>query len=181
VNNQLYLVVRSSLPSGSLLPLLRQSIAEQDPDQPIYAIRTLEEAFSDASFRERASGVVLLAFAGVGLALAAVGVYGVMAFSIASRRRELAIRTSLGADRGIILRAVLWQGSRMVAIGLTIGLIAATASGRLLRSLLFGVGAIDPMTFGLVILVVAAAAAPACIIPARRAIQIDPGLALRAE
>jgi len=125
--------------------------------------------------------ILLGLFAGLALALSAVGLYGVMAFTVSERQGEIAVRMALGADRGTVLRLVLGQGLLPVAFGMAAGLAAAAALTRLMTGLLYEVNALDPVTYIGVALVLSFVAASACFIPARRATLIDPLAALRAE
>jgi ABC-type antimicrobial peptide transport system permease subunit len=120
-------------------------------------------------------------FAGVALALSAIGIYGVLAFSVASRTGELGVRMSVGADRRDILKLVLRDGARLTAIGLAIGLAGSLALSQLMKAQLFGVGVVDPITLVSVIVVLAATALLACYLPARRAARVDPIEALRQD
>ena len=121
------------------------------------------------------------AFGLIALTLAVVGVYGVMAFSIARRRREMGIRLALGADTGRIVRLVVGEGMTLVGIGLGIGLVAAMLGARALESFLYGAGAYDPVTFAVVPALLVAVALAACLVPARRAVAVDPTVTLRSE
>jgi putative ABC transport system permease protein len=129
----------------------------------------------------RFNTILLSAFAGLALLLAAVGIFGVISYSVAQRTQELGIRRALGADSWSVMRLVLTQGLGLAGIGLAIGLAGAFAVTRLLESLLFGVTATDPMTFGVVVVVLALVAGLASYLPARRATRVDPMVALRYE
>jgi len=152
-----------------------------DPEQPIYDARTLE-AVVDRSLAQRWLQTALLAaFAAIALLLASIGVYGVIAYGVGQRRREFGIRLSLGARRGEIVALVVRRGLVLFAGGAAIGLTAAAVTGRALASLLFSVTSFDLPSFGFATLLLFAVALAACGLPARRAAQVDPSLALRAE
>jgi putative ABC transport system permease protein len=129
----------------------------------------------------RAVMLYLCIFAGVGLLLAAIGLYGVLAYSVARRTREIGIRMALGAQIADVIRLILNQGLVLVAVGGVIGMAVALATGRILRAYLFGVSSADPVTFGAVALLLGAVALLACWLPARRATRINPTEALRCE
>jgi putative ABC transport system permease protein len=156
-------------------------LAQLDPNLPIYETRTMDSVFAAALAQPRFSTTVLGLFAAVALVLAAVGVYGVLAYSISRRTQEMAIRVALGAQRPDILRLVLGQGMKMAGIGAAIGLAGAFAVTRLLESQLYGVSTLDPLPFIATPLVLLAAAMLACYLPARRASRVDPIHALRYE
>jgi putative ABC transport system permease protein len=141
----------------------------------------MEEVLSDSIARQRFSMLLLAVFAGVALALAAVGLYGVMSYTVAQRTREIGLRMALGAQRGDVLRLVVGQGLRLVFVGVGIGLAAALALTRLMSSLLYGVSATDPLTLAVISLLLVSVAALASYIPARRATKVDPLVALRYE
>ncbi len=125
--------------------------------------------------------LLLTLFAVVAMALAAIGIFGVMSYAVAQQTREIGIRMALGADRDSVIRMVLRQASTVIGIGLVVGLAAAAATGRALAGLLFNLTPTDPMTLGIVAVILAAVALLACYLPARRATRIDPIQALRAE
>ena len=157
------------------------AVWQVDADQPIGNVTTLEEAASGSVAFTRLYLVLFGAFAVLTLCLATLGIYGTVAYSVAQRTREIGIRLALGAQRENVLRLVLGQGARMVVLGLIIGLLAAAGLGRLLTSLLYGVKATDPLTLAAVVVVLGAAALLASYLPARRAMRVDPLVALREE
>lgn len=174
-----YFVVASPLPTVALATSIREAVLRVDPEQPVFDLRTLDERIA-LSLRGRQAPMLLLTlFAGVALALSAIGIYGVMAWSVAQRTGELGVRMAIGARRGDVVRMVLGQGGRIAGIGLVAGLIGALALGGFLGSQLFGVSRFDPLTFVAVIAVLGAIALFACWLPARRAAKIDPMTALR--
>lgn len=165
----------------AMAPVVRREIAAIDPDQPISQVSTLVSRMGDSLATQRLVLWLFGVFAALALALAVIGIYSVMALSVAHRTREMGIRMALGADRKTILDLVLRQGMMLVAIGLGLGLVLAVSSSQLMNSLLYGVGALDPVVLIVVALILAGTAALACLIPARRATRVDPVEALRAE
>jgi ABC-type antimicrobial peptide transport system permease subunit len=159
---------------------LRRVIADRNGDVPV-RVSTMDETLQIANAGSRFQTFLLLVFAGIALSLALAGVYGVMAYAVSQRVPELGVRIALGATAGDIRSLVLGDGARLAAIGLVVGLALALLSGRLLQGLLFGVTPRDPLILGLVTLTVAAATLAACYVPVRRAIRVDPMVALRAE
>jgi len=141
----------------------------------------MEKVIADTVARQNFNMLLLSIFAGVALVLAAIGIYGLMSYSVEQRTQEMGIRMALGANRGNMLRLVLTQGMKLTVSGLVLGLALAYGLTRLLASLLFGVTASDPVTFGLVAGVLAVVALVAAYVPARRATAIDPAIALRYE
>ncbi|HEV2492031.1 MAG TPA: ABC transporter permease [Terriglobia bacterium] len=173
-------VMRASAPPASVLPAVRKIVRELDPDE-VPRLHTFEQVFS-ASLETRRFNLMLIGvFAGAALLLAAVGIYGVMAYWVARRRREIGVRMALGAVPGDVLRLVLSHSSWTIAAGLVLGLAGSLALTRTMKSLLFDVSAADPVTFAGVALLLAGVALLACYIPARRAMKVDPMVALRYE
>ncbi|MFN2508452.1 MAG: ABC transporter permease [Chthoniobacterales bacterium] len=177
----LVILLRTSLPLSTIERPLRQIVASLDPAQPIFDIRTMQQRVEETWATPRLMTSLLGAFAGLALLLAVVGLYGVMAFNGVRRMREIGVRLALGARRQQIVTMMLHQGMRLLIVGLAFGFIGALATARVLRSLLFDVSASDPAVYALVTLVLGAAAAFACWIPARRASRVDPIITLRAE
>ncbi|HKW10633.1 MAG TPA: ABC transporter permease [Gemmatimonadaceae bacterium] len=157
----------------------RRVIHDVGADLPVYDVRTLASRVGDASAQARFSSLLILMFAGAALVLATVGIYGVISFAVAQRTREIGIRIALGADRGSVLRLVVSQGAALTTIGLVLGLGTALVTTRVLRSLLFEVTPSDPVTYGLVVVVLAVSALAASWVPARRAAALQPTAALR--
>ncbi|HEX8458967.1 MAG TPA: ABC transporter permease [Pyrinomonadaceae bacterium] len=175
------LVVSTDLEPLSLAPAVRKTVWEVDKDQPVSKIRTMEEIVSESVARQRFSMMLLGLFAALALVLAAVGIYGVMSYSVAQRTREFGIRMALGARRGDVLRLAVGHGLKLVLIGIAIGLGAAFLLTRVMSSLLYGVSATDPLTFISISLILISVALLASLIPALRATKIDPIDALRYE
>jgi ABC-type antimicrobial peptide transport system permease subunit len=147
----------------------------------VFDAKLMEQHLAFALLPARLAGWVLGVFGGVALLLAGLGLYGVMAYSVAQRRREMGIRMALGAGRRDVLGLVIGQGMRLAALGMAVGLAAALALTRLVRSLLYGISATDPATFAAVVLLLGAGALMACLVPALRAMRLDPASALRYE
>ncbi len=181
VFNQLYLLVRTEAEPRALLPQIRQAVADLDPEQPIYGIRTVDEAFAQGFAMEGFALRMLTAFSVLALVLAAVGISGVVAFAVSERSREIGVRMALGAVGSEVRRLVVRQALLPVAIGAVIGLGLSMALGQALSSILFEVGMGDPTTMLGVAIVLGLVAAAAGYLPARRASRIDPVAALRAE
>ena len=180
-NSDMNLVVRSAVDPSSLTASIRAAVAAIDKDQPIFAVHTMQELVDDSISTRRLTLVLLGIFSALALILAAIGIYGVVAYSVALRTQEIGIRMALGAQSQDVLRLVLGQGARIAFFGVAIGLAAAAALARLLSSLLFSVSASDPITFATVAVLLIAVALLACYIPARRALRVDPIIALRYE
>jgi putative ABC transport system permease protein len=152
-----------------------------DAELAVYDVRTLEEVVARSLWQSRLFGGMFLVFAVVALVLASVGVYGVIAFSVSTRTHEFGIRMALGAQTRDVMQLVFKQGVALALAGVFGGLVASIALTRLMKSLLFGVSATDPLTFAGVALLLVAVALLACYIPARRATKVDPMVALRYE
>jgi putative ABC transport system permease protein len=160
---------------------VRRQIASVDKDQPPHGFATLEELKTASHTARRVNLLLLSAFAGLGLILASVGIYGVVSYSVSQRTHEIGVRTALGASRGLVLKLVLVQGLRSALIGIGVGLLASFGLTRFLQSLLFAVKPVDPLTFAVAALLWLAIALLACYVPARRATKVDPMVALRYE
>ena len=176
-----FLLVRSSLPSPNLADAVRQAVAAVDKEQPVFLTAPLESWVADSVAKQRFSLLLLSLFGALALVLASVGIYGVVSYAAAQRTREIGIRMALGAQSSDVLRLVIKQGMRPALLGVAIGLLGAVALTRLLKSLLFGVSATDPLTFILVATLLGGVALLACTLPARRAAKVDPLTALRHE
>jgi predicted permease len=160
---------------------LAQAVASLDPNLALFGTYTLEAHLGASDFRQRAGSRILGLFGVLGLALASLGLYGILAFFVAHRQREIGIRLALGSSRAEVFRLVLRQGLRLTAAGVGTGLLLGGAVARLLRALLVGVGPADPVTFAGVLLLLCVVAALACLVPARRAASVDPAATLRFE
>jgi ABC-type antimicrobial peptide transport system permease subunit len=149
--------------------------------QMIYGVQTMESLISDSLAARRFAMILLGTFAVLALVLASVGIYGVIAYVVGQRTQEIGIRMALGAQRNDVLRLILWQGTRLALLGIFIGIVGALALTRLMTKLLYGVSATDPLTFAGLALILAAVAIAACCLPARKAMRVDPMVALRYE
>ncbi len=175
------LLVRTSMDPLAIANALRSAVWEVDSSVPVPEMKTLQQVMSDSVAQRRFQMMLVLVFAASALALAGLGTYGVVSYSVSRRRTEMGIRMALGADAAAVRRLVLRQGMMPVVMGLAMGIAAALAVGRFLRSLLFQLSPRDPLTIVLVSLVLFGVAAAACLIPARRATRVDPVVALRFE
>ena len=176
-----FFVVRTDLATGGLAQPIRDAILRVDPEQPVYDVRTLDERIRVSLEGRKAPMVLLAIFAGVALLLSAIGIYGVLAFSVEQRTSELGVRLAIGAQRGDITRLVLHQGGRIAGIGLALGIVGSLVLTRFMQSQLFGVQSSDPVTLVTVVLVLGVVALLACWLPARRAARTSPMEALRYE
>src|SRR6266536_586322 len=175
------LVIRASADPISLIGAVRDIIRSVDPDQPISKIMTMNMNLSGVLVTERFGAVLMGTLAVTGLLLASIGLYGVMAYSVSQRTAEIGVRVALGAQRIHVLQLILSQGAKLTLLGVVIGVAAAWALTRLLAGLLFEVNATDPATFLSISLLLVSIALIACFLPARRALSVDPVIALRAE
>jgi putative ABC transport system permease protein len=165
----------------SVVSAVRARVAGPTEDQPIFGVETMEQIISDSLAERRFTMLLLIIFASTALALAAVGIYGVMSYAVSRRTHELGVRLALGASRREILRLVVGEGMVLAAIGTVVGLTAALGLTRLMASLLYGVRPADPTTLAAVSLLLGGIALLACYIPAWRATKVDPLVALRYE
>jgi predicted permease len=176
------LVVRSNVSNpNALINSIRKELAAMDPSIPLTSVKVFDEYISKSLARPRFNTLLLSIFAGTALVLTAIGIYGVLAYSVAQRTSEIGIRIALGAGKSSIFRLIVGQAMTLVGISLIVGLAGAFAATRLLNSLLFGVGASDPGTFAGIVVLVSIVAFIAAWLPARRATRVDPIIALRAE
>jgi putative ABC transport system permease protein len=174
-----FIVVRTSVDPKSLVPAIRRGLRSVDPGFPVSQIRTMDEIVGNSLSQRRFNTVLLALFAIVAVALAAVGIYGVMSYTVSERTREMGIRMALGARQSDITKLVTSSGARLGALGIAIGIVAGTISGRLLSSMLFGVTSTDPVTFVFTAVLLGAVTLLASYIPSRRAASTDPIAALR--
>ena len=180
-NYSMAVLLKTEQSPMSLAASLREQVRAVDSSLPLFGERTMQDIVSDSLAQGRLAMQVVGLFGVLALLLASIGIYGVMAYSVNQRTREIGIRVALGASRGTIMRWILRQGLVLIAIGVGVGLLAAFALMRLLRTLLFGVATTDVVTYAALALVLAIVALLACYIPARRATKIDPLVALRYE
>jgi putative ABC transport system permease protein len=175
------LIVRTAGEPTAMLRTIREQIWALDRQQPLYNVRTVDEVLAQSIARPRFNMLLITILAGVALVLAAVGIYGVISYSVSQRSHEIGVRMALGATAGDVLRLVVGQGMLLAGIGLALGLLAAFGLTRIMSSLLFGVSVTDPITYFGLALLLGAIALLACYIPARRATKVNPVVALRAE
>ncbi len=176
--NLMGLVIRTAGDPAAFATTLRHEVQALDKDQPIYNVRTMDDVVMNSLGTRRVSMQLFTVFACAALLLAAVGIYGVMAYSVAQRTQEIGIRMALGAQKSDILRLVVRQGMTLTLIGVIVGLAGAFALTRVIANLLFGVGASDPLTFIAISLLLTFVALIACYLPARRAARLNPTVAL---
>jgi predicted permease len=174
-------VVRSALEPTALAGMLRGAVRDLDPELPIYDLQTMEERVSNSLSTHHLATAAIGGFAALSLILSVLGIYGVMRYSTNQRTREIGIRVALGAEPRDVMGMVVRQGMTLAALGLVGGLLTALALTRLLAGLLYGISAYDPLTYAVVTTLLAALAGVTCWLPARRATQVDPMVALRAE
>jgi putative ABC transport system permease protein len=173
------LVVRARSVSAALVRQVRSAVAAADPSQPVTDVRTMDAVVTSSAAQRSLALTLFAAFAALALLLSAAGIYGVLAGSVAERTREIGLRSALGATPADLLRMVLARGLGLAAVGVVLGLIGALVTTRYLRTLLFGVGPMDPLMLGGAAALLLTVAAVACLVPARRAIRVDPMEALR--
>jgi predicted permease len=176
-----YIVLRSTFPPQQMENALRAAVRAIDPQLPLTQVQTMEQAVSETEAPRRFNTVLISSFAFAAVLLAVLGIYSVIAFSVASREQEMAIRMALGSQRSGIMRLILISGAKLAAVGCVVGLVGATANSALLRSLLFGVSPFDPVVLTLAAAAVLLLAVIASTLPALRAASIDPMQALRGE
>src|SRR6266852_5486566 len=179
--SNMILVARTTIDPEKMFQPVRAEVAALDPKIPIFGVKTFEEHIGISFFLQRMAATLLSIFGLLALSLAAIGLYGVMAYSVSQRTRELGIRVSVGAERRDIFKLILGQGLAISVVGLLAGLVAALAVTRLTARLLYGISATDPVTFIVIALLLLCVTLLACYFPARRATKVDPMIALRVE
>ena len=180
-DNRLTLVARTAGDPASFAGALRDAVWSVDKDQAVYDIKTMDSTLAEMTSQRRFNMLLLGLFAAVALVLASVGIYGVMSYSVAQRTHEIGIRIALGADRRDVLRLIVGQAMGLALVGIGAGLVAAFSLTRLMASLLYGVSATDPAIFTMIAVILTGVALGASFIPARRALKVDPMIALRYE
>ena len=175
------IVVRTDPPPTSLLPVVREKVHDLDPGLPMSSVRTMDEWVSNNAAQPRLNAILLAVFAGVAMLIAAIGIYGVLAYTVNQRTREIGLRMALGAPRGRVLRLIIREGMVVGAIGIGAGIVGALGFSRVLASLVFDVPVRDPLTYLVVAIALTIVAFAACVIPARKASRVDPMVALRCD
>jgi predicted permease len=178
---QMNLVLESTRPLEAVATEIRRAVATLDPALPVVQLRTMDAVVGDSLVRQRFLSLLLAVFAGVALALAAIGTYGILAYMVAERRREIGIRMALGADHRNVMKLVLGQGMMIALLGVGLGVAGALVLGRVTRSLLYGVSPSDPLTFAGVAVAIGIVALAASLVPTRRATRVDPVTVIAAE
>jgi putative ABC transport system permease protein len=175
------IVLKTAKDPQQLVGPLRQAVRDVDPDMPVSNLTPLAQIVSDSIDEPRFFAFLVAVFAALALLLAAIGIYGVMAYAVAQRTAEIGVRMALGAGRREVFGLIVGDGLKLAAAGIGVGLILSLALSRTIRTLLFGVAAADPLTFGATTALLVAVAAVASVIPAHRAARVDPIVALRME
>jgi putative ABC transport system permease protein len=175
------LAIRTAIDPSSLVGAVREAVGSLDRDQPVYRIRTMDELMAAALAPARFTLLLLSIFAGVAATLAVVGIYGVMSHAVIERTHEIGVRIALGAQANDVLKLVVGQGLVLTLAGVGIGIVVALVMTRLIAGLLYGTSATDAMTFAIVPLLLTGVALGASFVPARRALKVDPIVALRYE
>jgi predicted permease len=176
-----YLVVKSHGGDSGVASAVRREFAQADPELPLFDVKTMSQRMQTSLRERRAAMVICMAFAALALALSAIGIYGVLAYTVAQRTREFGIRVALGAQAGAVVRLVMGQGIRLAALGLVLGAAGAIGLTRLMAKMLFGVGPTDPAVFAIVAVLLLGVALLASLVPSLRVARIKPAAALRIE
>jgi predicted permease len=178
-DGQIHVTLRASIPLDAATTALRTAVTAIDPELPVHNVLSMEERIAASVTTDRVRTLLLLAFAALALFLAALGLYGVLSYSVAQRSAEIGIRMALGCSSSDVFRMVLGQGARLMVIGLGVGVLASVALARGVRDMLYGVAPIDPIVYSGVLALLSLTAVIACIVPARRATRVDPLVAIR--
>lgn len=181
ISRAMNIVLRTNTDPASLASAVNHELHELDRELPVYRVLTMDQRIAGSLARRRFSTILLGVFAGLALALATIGIYGVMAYLVNQGTRELGIRIALGATQRTILSLIVAQGMKLALFGVAVGIVAAFALSRLVSGLLFGVAATDPLTFAAIAVLLVLVSLLASYIPARRAARIDPMISLRSE
>jgi ABC-type antimicrobial peptide transport system permease subunit len=174
-------MVRTQAPNYASAAAIQKAVQQMNSEQVAYNFESMEAIIADSLASRRFTMILLGVFAALALVLASIGIYGVISYVAGQRTHEIGIRLALGAQRRDVMRLVLGQAARMTLIGVVLGLAGAAALTRLMKTVLFGVSATDPVTFASVAVVLTLVALAACYLPARRAMRVDPMVALRHE
>jgi len=174
-------VLRTEGDPTAVMASVRRAVVEIDPREVVYNVQTMNEVVSNSFAARRLSMMLLGVFAALALVLACVGIYGVISYLVGQRTHEIGVRMALGAQQNDVLRLIIGHGARMALVGVAIGIVAAMGLTRLMANQLFGVSPHDPITFAGVAVLLIIVAVAACYIPARRAMRVDPIIALRYE
>jgi predicted permease len=177
----MYFVVRTAIAPQTVAASVRKTVAARDPNLPLGPLVTMDQVISDSLVSQRVTTITLTLFSTIAMLLAALGLYGTLAYWVNQRRQEMGIRVALGAERRDIVRLVVGHGMRLALLGAAIGIVGAFAVTRLMSTMIYGIGAHDPATFGGGIVLLVASAAMACLLPAWRATRVNPVETLRAE
>ena len=181
VFSSMWMVARSERDPAQLAAAARQAVREIDPALPAFAMTPLRDVINDSVAQRRFSMLLLAAFAATALFLAAVGIYGVVAYSVSQRTREIGVRLAIGAERRDVLALVVGGGMKLAAVGVAIGLAGALGLTQLITTMLYNVTPFDPLSYAVTASVLLTIAAIACYVPARRAMNVDPLVAIREE
>jgi putative ABC transport system permease protein len=181
VYDQMTVLVRTAKDPLASVSAVRNELQQMDSDLPMAAISTMDQLVADSVSRSRFTMLLLGIFAGIAVLLASVGIYGVIAYTVSQRTQEFGLRMALGANRSDVLRLVLSHGARLMVVGIGLGLVASFGLTRLMATLLYGTSPTDPVTLMAVAMLLAVIALAACYFPARRAMRVDPMVALRHE